>query len=71
MANFITMIRVFFSFIVVALLLCKTSACYVAAFWLTAIVIWFDGLDGYVARKFNEASKFGAMLDILCDRIVE
>lgn len=71
MANFITMIRVFFSFIVVALLLCKTPNCYIAAFWLTAIVIWFDGLDGFVARKFNESSKFGAMLDILCDRIVE
>ncbi len=71
MANFITMIRVFFSFIVVLLLMCQTQACYIAAFILTAIVIWFDGLDGYVARKFNEASKFGAMLDILCDRIVE
>lgn len=71
MANFITMIRVFFSFIVVLLLMCQTQSCYIAAFILTAIVIWFDGLDGYVARKFNEASKFGAMLDILCDRIVE
>lgn len=71
MANFITMIRVFFSFIVVLLLMCQTQGCYIAAFFLTAIVIWFDGLDGYVARKFNEASKFGAMLDILCDRIVE
>ena len=71
MANFITMIRVFFSFIVVALLLSNTQSSFIAAFWLTAIVIWFDGLDGYVARKFNEASKFGAMLDILCDRIVE
>lgn len=71
MANLITMIRVLLSFIVVALLLCNNEACFVGAFWLTAIVIWFDGLDGYVARKFNEASKFGAMLDILCDRIVE
>ncbi|MBO5947701.1 CDP-alcohol phosphatidyltransferase family protein [bacterium] len=71
MANLITMIRVLLSFIVVALLLCNTEASFIGAFWLTAIVIWFDGLDGYVARKFNEASKFGAMLDILCDRIVE
>jgi CDP-diacylglycerol--glycerol-3-phosphate 3-phosphatidyltransferase len=30
-----------------------------------------DGLDGYIARKFNECSKFGALLDILSDRIVE
>ena len=71
MANLITMIRVLLSFIVVALLLCNTEGSFIGAFWLTAIVIWFDGLDGYVARKFNEASKFGAMLDILCDRIVE
>ena len=71
MANFITIIRVFFSFIVVLLLMCQTDACYIAAFILTTIVIWFDGLDGYIARKFNEASKFGAMLDIMCDRIVE
>ena len=33
--------------------------------------MWFDGLDGYVARKFNVASKFGALLDIMGDRIVE
>lgn len=44
---------------------------YWLAFILTAIVIWMDGLDGYVARKFNLASSFGAMLDILSDRIVE
>jgi len=47
------------------------SKAYWAAFVLTIIVIWMDGLDGYVARKFNETSKFGALLDILSDRIVE
>lgn len=71
LANFITVFRVFLSFIVVALLILNTPVAYWIAFVLTAIVIWFDGLDGYVARKFNESSKFGAMLDILCDRIVE
>jgi CDP-diacylglycerol--glycerol-3-phosphate 3-phosphatidyltransferase len=30
-----------------------------------------DGIDGYVARKLGESSKFGAMFDIACDRIVE
>ena len=38
---------------------------------LTIFVMWFDGLDGYVARKFNETSKLGAVLDIMGDRIVE
>jgi CDP-diacylglycerol--glycerol-3-phosphate 3-phosphatidyltransferase len=30
-----------------------------------------DGLDGYLARKLNETSKFGSVFDILCDRVVE
>lgn len=71
LANFITMFRVFLCFIVVALLISGSEGSYWAAFVLTAIVIWFDGLDGYVARKFNQATKFGSVLDILCDRIVE
>ncbi len=71
LANFITMFRVFLCFIVVWLLVCATPQAFWAAFVLTAVVIWFDGLDGYVARKFKQASKFGAVLDILCDRIVE
>mmetsp|Transcript_11161 Transcript_11161/g.16866 ORF Transcript_11161/g.16866 Transcript_11161/m.16866 type:complete len:206 (+) Transcript_11161:40-657(+) len=28
-----------------------------------------DGLDGYLARALNECSAFGAVLDMLCDRI--
>ena len=30
-----------------------------------------DGLDGYLARKLNQSSKWGSVLDILGDRIVE
>jgi CDP-diacylglycerol--glycerol-3-phosphate 3-phosphatidyltransferase len=41
------------------------------AFGLTAVVIWADGLDGYFARKLKQATKFGAMLDIAGDRVVE
>ncbi len=71
LANFITLFRVFLSFIVVVLLMMQTPAASISAFLMTIIVIWFDGLDGYVARKFNQSTKFGALLDILCDRIVE
>lgn len=71
MANIITLSRILLSFIVVFLLFFNVPEFYVSAFLLTAIIIWFDGLDGYVARKFNEASKFGAFFDILGDRIVE
>jgi len=38
---------------------------------LTIIVIYMDSLDGYIARKLNIASDFGALLDIAGDRIVE
>ena len=72
LANIITLSRIFFVFIVVALLFCKECPySYKTALFLTAILMWFDGLDGFVARKFNISTKLGALLDIMGDRIVE
>lgn len=71
MANLITIARMIIAFIAICLLFYQTPACYIAAFILTLIAIWFDGLDGFVARMLHESSKFGAVLDILGDRVVE
>ena len=71
MANIITLSRIFLVFVVCVLLFLKTQGATLAALILTVFVMWFDGLDGYVARKFNETSKLGAVLDIMGDRIVE
>ena len=71
MANIITLSRIFMVFIVVILLFLNTEKTTLGALILTIFVMWFDGLDGYVARKFNEVSKLGAVLDIMGDRIVE
>lgn len=72
LANIITLTRVFFVFIVAALLFCKECALsYYVALFLTAILMWFDGLDGFVARKLKISSKLGSLLDIMGDRIVE
>ena len=72
LANIITLSRIFFVFIVVALLFCKECPySYYIALFLTAILMWFDGLDGFVARKLNISTKLGALLDIMGDRIVE
>jgi len=72
LANIITLSRIFFVFIVIGLLFCKNcNYSYIIALVLTAILMWFDGLDGFVARKFNISSKLGALLDIMGDRIVE
>ncbi len=73
MANFITIFRVFLMFIGVYLIVsCQyNSTAYIWALILTILAFALDGLDGYVARKFHEESKFGALLDIMSDRIVE
>lgn len=73
MANFITIFRVFLMFIGVYLIMTQVdnSTAYLWALILTILAFSLDGLDGYVARKFHEESKFGALLDIMSDRIVE
>jgi len=38
---------------------------------LLIVLFLTDALDGYVARRLNETSLFGAMFDIASDRIVE
>ena len=71
LANIITLSRTVFVFIVVALLYCNCQKAYILALILTAILMWFDGLDGFVARKLKISSKLGSLLDIMGDRIVE
>ena len=73
MANFISIFRIFVMFIAVYLIFAMegNSVAYLWALILTILAFALDGVDGYVARKFNEVSKFGALLDIMGDRIVE
>ena len=74
MANIITLSRIFLAFIAMGLLFIgsKNAPDYAhVSVIITISVMWFDGLDGYIARKFNETSKLGAVLDIMGDRIVE
>lgn len=70
-ANVITVVRVFIALGTLYLLWLPGDTMRWVAFVLTALVIWGDALDGYFARKLNQASKFGAMLDIAGDRAVE
>jgi CDP-diacylglycerol---glycerol-3-phosphate 3-phosphatidyltransferase len=69
-ANAVALTRALLAFFVVGLLY-QSRELYVGAFALTVVAIWMDGLDGWVARRFGEVSRFGAVLDILTDRIVE
>ena len=71
MANFISIFRIFVALFAIALLYVRTTWAYILALILTVIAFALDGVDGYVARKFNESSDLGSVLDIMGDRIVE
>jgi CDP-diacylglycerol--glycerol-3-phosphate 3-phosphatidyltransferase len=55
----------------VALLWLPGDAFLWTAFGLTAFVIYSDALDGYLARKLKQTTRFGGKLDIAGDRVVE
>jgi CDP-diacylglycerol--glycerol-3-phosphate 3-phosphatidyltransferase len=62
--------RAVLAFIAVAILFHRPGL-YLAAAILTITSILMDGLDGWVARRYGEVTRLGAVIDILTDRIVE
>jgi CDP-diacylglycerol--glycerol-3-phosphate 3-phosphatidyltransferase len=71
MANLVTLSRLLLLLVVVWLFYQPLSRWSFASFFLIAFIFVSDGLDGYIARKRNETSLFGALFDIAGDRIVE
>ncbi len=71
LANIISIGRVFFAFVAIGLFYVHTTWAYLLALVLTIVAFILDGVDGYVARKLNQASELGSVLDIMGDRIVE
>jgi CDP-diacylglycerol---glycerol-3-phosphate 3-phosphatidyltransferase len=71
MANLVTLSRLILLLVVVWLFYQPTSPWSFANFFLIVFIFVSDGLDGYIARKRNETSLFGALFDIAGDRIVE
>jgi phosphatidylglycerophosphate synthase len=69
-ANLVAITRALLAFIAVAILFHRHDLYGLAAV-LTIISILMDGLDGWVARRYGEVSRIGAVIDILTDRIVE
>lgn len=70
-ANIVSISRVFVAFVAIGLLFDQTNASYIWALILTIIAFIMDGVDGYIARKYNQSSELGSVLDIMGDRIVE
>lgn len=71
MANLITLIRFILLFILVGMAYQPNPKYQLINSPLLTIIFIMDAVDGYVARKRNEASLFGSIFDIVVDRIVE
>lgn len=71
LANIVSISRIFAAFAAIAFLYIPTTWAFILAFILTVTAFLMDGLDGYIARKYNQSSEWGSVLDILGDRIVE
>ncbi len=69
--NWITLGRIVFSFLVALMFEVKSLPINIIAFLSIFVIIFLDFLDGYIARKYNMSTEFGAMFDITGDRIVE
>jgi CDP-diacylglycerol--glycerol-3-phosphate 3-phosphatidyltransferase len=71
LANAITLSRLAFLAVAVALLYTAGPQAKAIAFVLTVLLIAMDGIDGIVARARGETSELGAVMDIAIDRVVE
>jgi phosphatidylglycerophosphate synthase len=67
-ANVISFLRIPLVLAAVYLVLCNI---YFPAAIVILFVFFLDLLDGYVARRFNEETRFGENVDEIGDRIVE
>ncbi|OEL26688.1 CDP-diacylglycerol--inositol 3-phosphatidyltransferase 1 [Dichanthelium oligosanthes] len=63
--NIIGYFRIIINFIAFAV--CYSNKALFAILYFISFVL--DGVDGWFARKFNQASTFGAVLDMVTDRV--
>ena len=64
--NLITLVRLG---LLPALLWALVVRDYALAFWLFVAASLGDGLDGYLARKLNQMTRLGAVLDPIADKL--
>ena len=71
MANLITVARLILLFVTIWLIYVGNVQVITACIFVLLFIFLSDGLDGWVARRRNTTSDFGAVFDIASDRIVE
>jgi len=70
LANMLTLFRLFLTFGTIALF-GRHPLFDIALIFSIAVIFILDAVDGIVARRRNETSETGALLDTLGDRIIE
>ncbi len=68
--NLLTLSRIVFLFVIVALLYAPFRGANSLAFILFIVAALTDWADGYVARKTGQISDFGKLMDALADKIL-
>ncbi|ODU55148.1 MAG: CDP-diacylglycerol--glycerol-3-phosphate 3-phosphatidyltransferase [Clostridium sp. SCN 57-10] len=69
-ANVITMIRIALIPVFMVLAAIDSTAAQWWAFVVFVCASLTDGLDGYIARKYNQVSNFGKFVDPLADKLL-
>ena len=69
-ANILTLFRVLLTFGTIAVF-DRHPTLAIAVISTIALIFALDGVDGYIARRRNETSQLGEVLDTLADRIIE
>ena len=67
--NIITIVRILLIPVFVVIFLMANSWSYLAAATLFALAAATDWLDGYLARKLNQTTPFGAFIDPVADKL--
>ncbi len=68
--NFITLLRILLVPVFVVIYWLHDGWSYVAAALLFGLAAFTDWLDGYLARRLNQTTPFGAFLDPVADKLI-
>ncbi|MGB2706377.1 MAG: CDP-diacylglycerol--glycerol-3-phosphate 3-phosphatidyltransferase [Candidatus Omnitrophota bacterium] len=69
-ANKLTLSRIGLTFLFMVFLFSKGLTFKVLALLVFALATWTDFLDGYLAKKRNEVSDFGKLMDPIADKVL-
>ena len=69
-ANKLTILRVILVPVFMAFLMMEPMWCQIAALLIFIIASATDGIDGYIARHYNQITTFGKFMDPLADKML-